>query len=156
MHPKRQYMLDVVRGQDGKVPACGVRYAHLQLSYLKVLEIAAASKLKGAQPGVSPRMAQSAPPVLTEGVVQWLDSQMRPVPTRFAFRTEHGLGSLVAIDRSGGFHLWTLGDGAERLVTPTVPVALIQAEFVHPANLDEHVAPGIRRVLQQPALPALA
>lgn len=161
MELKRQYILDVARNVGYETSKSNVRFAIVELSSMKAIEIAAMSDLKINGPGLG-RYGQREPgAVLTDEEVIWTDSRCTPIRPGFrmnvrvddrypsAFKT----ASIIQIDRKGGFYFWNIFNGGEKLKTEVIPVQSLLADFRCRSHDGQGiVAHGMRRMMKQQSL----
>jgi hypothetical protein len=161
MKLQRRYVLDVIRTVDAQPSRSGVRFALVEISWLKALEIAAMSNLKRNGPAEGRHSAPKPGPIFTEAEIIWTDGKFNRITPGFRCRERigsHSAGifsykSLIAVDKKGGFHFWNIFLHGERVKTPCISVDILLADFKKTEFCDEgFVAPGMRRMLKQQEL----
>lgn len=161
MKLQRRYVLDVIRTVDAQPSRSGVRFAIVEISSLKALEIAAMSNLKRNGTTEGRHSAPKPGPVFTEAEIIWTDGKFNRIMPGFRCRERigsHSAGlfayrSLVCVDKKGSFHFWNIFMEGERVRTPSIHVDLLLADFRKTEFFDEGlVAPGMRRMLKQKEL----
>lgn len=120
-----EYLLEVIRGGDGKRPKGKVRYAlaNLTLPQLERVRAAAEERFEHRRSG---RVLRDREPTLVDEV-QWLDQCFMPLTPVYRIQVQApGMplwrASLVGFDhREHGIYFWTVF-GSERVKTVTVTV----------------------------------
>jgi hypothetical protein len=134
MEIERDFLLDVFRADDGLKPKSGVRYAMVRLSWVKLLEIKAASELRLQVNGVSKLLLRSYGSVTTDHEVEWQDKCFKPIKgdVRLIEHLSRGQQpsfrrlSLVGFDRaSAGIYFWQRINN-ERIKTPVMAIGELQ------------------------------
>ncbi len=159
---QRQYVLDVFRTVDAQPSRSGVRFALVEISSMKALEIAAMSNLKSNGTSEGRHSAPKPGPLFTEAEIIWTDGKFNRIKPGFRCRERIGFHSpgifiyksLINVDKKGCFNFWSIFHEGERVRTRSIPIECLLADFRKTEACDEGpVAQGMRRLMRQQALP---